>query len=34
MRLVAVIEDERIARRILAHMGLSTRAPLWIRGGF
>jgi hypothetical protein len=27
MRLVAVIEDEHIARRILAHMGLSTRAP-------
>jgi hypothetical protein len=27
MRLIAVIEDERIARRILAHLGLPTRAP-------
>jgi hypothetical protein len=27
MRLIAVIEDERIARRILDHLGLPARAP-------
>jgi hypothetical protein len=27
MRLVSVIENEQVARRILAHLGLPTRAP-------
>ena len=27
MRLVAVIQDERVARRILEHLGLPERAP-------
>ena len=27
MRLVAVIEDERVARKILEHLGLPARAP-------
>jgi hypothetical protein len=27
MRVVAFIEDERIARKILDHLGLPTRAP-------
>jgi hypothetical protein len=27
MRLIAVIDDERVARRILAHLGLPARAP-------
>ena len=27
MRLVALIEDERVAMRILAHLGLPARAP-------
>lgn len=27
MRLVAVIQDERVARRILEHLGLPARAP-------
>ena len=27
MRVVAFIEDERIARRILEHLGLPSRAP-------
>ena len=27
MRVVAVIEDERVARRILEHLGLPARAP-------
>jgi hypothetical protein len=27
MRLIALIEDERVAQRILAHLGLPARAP-------
>ena len=27
MRLVSVIQDERVARRILEHLGLPARAP-------
>jgi len=27
MRLIAVIDDERIARKILTHLGLPSRAP-------
>ena len=27
MRMIAVIEDERVARRILDHLGLPSRAP-------
>ena len=27
MRLVSVVQDERVARRILEHLGLPARAP-------
>jgi hypothetical protein len=27
MRLIALIEDERVARKILVHLGLPSRAP-------
>ena len=27
MRVIALIEDERVARRILAHLGLATTTP-------